>query len=220
MKAYVVHYRPLKTRRVRLSESLTRERIIGEFVDHYDRASLPSEETRIFDQRRRGWIGRRPLSKALMAITLTHLECMRRIAADDTPALVLEDDAILAEGFADKLDQCIRQLPMDWDILFVGDGCGFHIPSSLIEAGRLVYWKGREASDWGGDGATRCTDSYLLHPRCAREVLAFVERSAGSIRKPVDWWLNDVIRQLGLEVYWAEPTFVTQGSQSEYGSAY
>lgn len=34
------------------------------------------------------------------------------------------------------------------------------------------------------------------------------------IRLPVDWWLNQAIRELGLDVYWAEPTFVTQGTQS------
>ena len=31
--------------------------------------------------------------------------------------------------------------------------------------------------------------------------------------QPVDWWLNDVARDLSLKVYWAEPTIVTQGSQ-------
>jgi hypothetical protein len=33
-----------------------------------------------------------------------------------------------------------------------------------------------------------------------------------NITLPLDWWLNQVIRDLKLEIYWMEPTIVTQGS--------
>ena len=34
-----------------------------------------------------------------------------------------------------------------------------------------------------------------------------------NINLPLDWWLNEVIRDLKLEIYWMEPTIVTQGSE-------
>ena len=30
----------------------------------------------------------------------------------------------------------------------------------------------------------------------------------------IDWWLNDVSRHYNFNVYWAEPTIVTQGTQN------
>ena len=35
-----------------------------------------------------------------------------------------------------------------------------------------------------------------------------------AINMPSDWWLNKVIRDLKLEIYWMEPTIVTQGTQT------
>ena len=32
---------------------------------------------------------------------------------------------------------------------------------------------------------------------------------------PSDWWLNQVIRDLKLEIYWMEPTIVTQGTPKQ-----
>ena len=36
----------------------------------------------------------------------------------------------------------------------------------------------------------------------------------GAINMASDWWLNQVIRDLKLEIYWMEPTIVTQGTQT------
>ena len=33
-----------------------------------------------------------------------------------------------------------------------------------------------------------------------------------NIYAPLDWWLNQVIRDLKLEIYWMKQTIVTQGS--------
>ena len=41
--------------------------------------------------------------------------------------LVLEDDAILDKDFLSKLTRGLEQLPDDYDMLFLGDGCNYHI---------------------------------------------------------------------------------------------
>jgi hypothetical protein len=139
-----------------------------------------------------------------------------------TPTLVLEDDALIAPGFAQSLSRCLADLPDGWDLLFLGDGCGFHIPAELQVPGKSVHPKGREATSSGGAGATRCTDSYVMTPpRGGRGFATSSSHLAGRSTSPSSWWMNDAIRRCALEVYWAEPTFVTQGSQTAlYGSSY
>jgi hypothetical protein len=35
----------------------------------------------------------------------------------------------------------------------------------------------------------------------------------GSVRLPIDWWMNDAARATHAVVMWAEPTIVRQGSE-------
>ena len=43
----------------------------------------------------------------------------------------------------------------------------------------------------------------------------------GAIQMAVDYWLNQVIRDLKLEIYWMEPIIVTQGTQTgKYNSSH
>ena len=107
-------------------------------------------------------------------------------------------------------------------MLFLGDGCNLHIPLIKRRPFNLIYKKCREPTSWGGNGATRCTDSILISKKCAKKICNFYkEIKENEINLPVDWWLNNVIRELQLEIYWMEPTIVTQGSQNgKYNSSY
>jgi GR25 family glycosyltransferase involved in LPS biosynthesis len=214
MRTFVVHYRALVERKQAMLAQLSREGMTAEFVEQYERNTLREEDLGIFVRGRRfPWL--RPIiSPVQMAITLSHVHCWQGIAGQDLPGLVLEDDAILAVGFRDRLSEYLAELTGPWDMLFPGDGCGLHIPERMRVAGRHVYPKGREPSDWGGLGATRCTDSYVVTPVCARKLLRHLGSRPASIAKPVDHWLNDAIRETGIEVFWAEPTIVTQGSEA------
>jgi len=220
VRTYVVHYRKLRDRRTLLEGRLNEEGIQAEFVDHIDRDSIADHELGMFDLRRKyRWFGPR-IRPVDMAITLSHLHCLKLASASVDTTLILEDDAMLIDGFSEAMNRCFGQLPAGWDLCFLGDGCGFHIPECQRRADVLVYEKGHEPSDWGGDGATRCTDSYLVTPRAASRIVQHASGLRGSVRAPYDWWLNDVIRTLDLRVFWAEPTLVTQGSQSAYKSSY
>ena len=63
--------------------------------------------------------------------------------------LVLEGDAILDKDFVSKLTRGLKQLPDDYDMLFLGDGCNLHIESSKIKADQFIYTKCREPTNWG-----------------------------------------------------------------------
>jgi GR25 family glycosyltransferase involved in LPS biosynthesis len=219
MKAYVVHYKKLVDRRAAMERQLGREGIEADFIDQFDRDTVRGEDLSLFDRRRMPWRFRRRMPDVQVAITLSHLHCLRQIANSGHWGLILEDDAILAPGFRTGLERCVDQLPAGWGMCFLGDGCGFHIPPDRLRDGIVVYPKEREPTAWGGDGATRCTDSYVVHPACAARVIALLRALPRRIDRPIDWWLNEVIRHLRIDVYWAEPTLVTQGSQVAGGTS-
>ena len=147
--------------------------------------------------------------------TITH-KCLQKILNNEYKySLILEDDAILDKEFIPKLKRGLKQLPDDYDMLFIGNGCNLHIPLIKRTPYNFIYKKCREPTSWGGDGGTRCTDSYLVSKKGAKKLMSYVSKlKEGAINIPVDWWLNQVIRDLKLEIYWLEPTIVSQGTQT------
>ena len=211
MKIFVVHYKKLIERKALISSQLKGCGLDAEFVEQYERGNLREEDLDIFDRRKKyGFFGP-SMPKVQMAITLSHLYAYQEIASGHPFGLVLEDDARFDEKLSANIAECMAA---NWDMLFIGDGSKLHIPASETSPGQKVYLKSREATPWGGDGATRCADSYLITGSCAARLIEYSRREDRRIRLPVDWWLNQAIRELGLDVYWAEPTFVTQGTQS------
>ena len=64
---------------------------------------------------------------ALTAISLSHFYAYKKIAESYDSALIFEDDAILSDNFMVKLTKYINELPADFDILSIGNGCNLHI---------------------------------------------------------------------------------------------
>jgi len=204
MQIFVIHYAKLAERRKNMVMQLIVNDLDAEFITQYDRSSLLDEDKRIF---RAGY------SDADKAITLSHIYCYKQVSDRCDYALILEDDAVFNNQFRATLDNYITQLPADWDMVFIGDGCNLHIPYPIVQAqGGNIFKKCLEPTPWGGNGATRCTDSYLISKKCAARILNYVANPDLIIDGPIDWWLNDVCRKCQFQVYWAEPTIVTQGS--------
>ena len=206
---YVVHYSPLKERRSYLEQKFKKEQLNCEFITNLDRETLTQKQLSLFDLKH--------MNQADCAISLAHFEAYRRIIRSPYLFnLVLEDDACLARNFKIRLSKYLKELPNDFDMLFIGNGGGFHIPllTRLKSFGTHIFLKGHEASSWGGGGATRCVDSYFLSKNCAEKILNYFKilSKRQKIFKSIDWWLNDVIRVLDLKVYWLEPTLVSQGT--------
>ena len=105
-------------------------------------------------------------------------------------------------------------MPENWDMLFIGDGCKLHIEKHIVTPDINIYKKCLYPTNWGGNGATRCTDSYLVNKKCANQLCEYINTMSHKIDINIDWWLNDVSRHYNFNVYWAEPTIVTQGTQN------
>ena len=101
-------------------------------------------------------------------------------------------------------------------MLFIGDGCNLHIESNKITPNKFIYEKCLYPTNWGGNGATRCTDSYIVNRQCAVKLCDYINQNLmkNKIDLPTDFWINSAARDKNLKVYWAEPTIVTQGSET------
>uniref|UniRef100_A0A6C0JK75 Glycosyl transferase family 25 domain-containing protein n=1 Tax=viral metagenome TaxID=1070528 RepID=A0A6C0JK75_9ZZZZ len=206
MKIFVIHYAKLIERRKNMVMQLITNGLDAEFVTQYDRDQLSSEDKAKFVTK---------YKDDDIAISLSHLYCYKEIIKKYEYALILEDDAVFNNNFKKILLDYICQLPEDWDMLFIGDGCHLHIPNDVIcKSKGNIFKKCLEPTLWGGDGATRCTDSYLISKKCAQKIIDCFLSDRHLMDHAIDWWLNNVSRHFQFNVYWAEPTIVTQGSMT------
>lgn len=146
-----------------------------------------------------------------MSLFLKHIYSYREIINKYNEVLIFEDDIILSDNFVNKLNNYISQLPNNFDMLFIGDGCNLHIQSNKIQPNINVYEKCLYKTDWGGNGCTRCCDSYIVSKKCAIKIINNLKYQ---INLPIDHWLNIIALENNFNVYWAEPTIVTQGSEN------
>lgn len=205
MKAYITHYTPLIERKPMIQHECEVAGLEAYFIESYDRDVLTEEMKAKFAC---------TLSDSKKSLILKHIEAWRQIVESENPwGLVLEDDALLIPKFLSIFKKYMEELPTNFDIFMINYGCELHIPPTRIEENQHVYKRGTEPTYWGGDGGTRCTEGYVISRDCAKKFLDIYEKSPNnSIEKPVDWWMNIMLRELNCDVYWAEPPIVRQGS--------
>lgn len=204
MKIFVIHYDKLTERKEKIINQMNHLDLNFEFVSNHGKESLTQEERKKF----------RNITDGEISLALHHIECFKKIAEEDDYVLILEDDVLLHKNFNQILDIYIKQLPEDWDMLFIGNGCNRHIPQDVLIENQYVYKKDVEPNGKVNEGATRCLDSYLITKKCAKFILEKFQQPNYIVLTPCDLWLNCVIRNNNFNVYWAEPTIVKQGSEN------
>jgi GR25 family glycosyltransferase involved in LPS biosynthesis len=215
MKIVVLHYSKLTERKRHIIEQFKKHGITEyEFIERFDKDTITDDECPEFS---RDYINNR---RAELSLHLKHIYVYRLMVREQyDEVLVFEDDVILSNGFIETLALYMTQLPNDYDMLFIGDGCNLHIPQSMQTPNQYIYEKCLYETAWGGNGAAKCTDSYIISNMCAKKICDHIDTlitavDTKKINLAADWWLNQVARELMLKVYWAEPTIVTQGSQN------
>ena len=209
MKIFVLHYSKLTHRKNHIIHELKNHGIHDfEFIENFDKDEITDDQCPEFH---RNYIENK---RSELSLHLKHFYVYRLMMTENIEeALIFEDDVILSDGFMKKLTEYTTQLPSDYDMLFIGDGCRLHIPEDRLVPNQYVYEKSVEVTSYGA-GATRCTDSYIIHNRCATKLCNYISTLTNTIDAPIDYWLNDAAMNTKLKVYWGEPTIVTQGSQS------
>jgi len=208
MKVFVIHYTKLVERREHIKKQLARYNFDVEFITEYDKENFSKNDLALFNEG--------ILSMSEMSTIRKHLACYEKICNEDLDyALILEDDATLETDFENKLARYIEQLPALWDFCFIGSGCDLHVPDRIIQKsppGTNIFRKSNYYSSWGGSGATRCADSYIVSKRAAFKILDYLDKPDYKISKEQDHLLNEIALFKLLVTYWAEPTLVRQES--------
>lgn len=204
MKIFVLHCSKLVERKKHIIEQFSNQNIPFEFIENYDKDDIESE-SRFYSKE---------YKRSTMSLHLKHLHVYKLLSQCTEDALVFEDDIILCDNFMETLNKYLTQLPADYDMLFLGNGCNLHIEKDKLVQDKFIYEKCLYPTSWGGNGASRCSDSYLISNACAKKMFGYIKKLKSPIKLPIDWWINDVARNINLKVYWAEPTIVTQGSQT------
>lgn len=204
MKIYVLHYTKLADRKPHIISQFKKLNITDyEFVEKYDKEDLQESDKALFDS---------CIGDSWKSIANKHMYTYKLIADSCDSALILEDDVILCDNFTNILDYYMSQLPEDFDMLFIGNGANLHIPHHMLVPNKHIYEKGLYPTSWGGDGASRCSDSYIISNKCAKKMCEYINNIRYKINLTIDWWINVAARDNNFKVYWAEPTIVTQGT--------
>ncbi len=210
---WVVHHSPLAERRAHLEVEMKASGLDAwspVWLLEHDRESIPI--------RVREEAIRPPLNAGHLSVILKHLEVFRRAAESGAPFhLVLEDDVVIDREWQARLARMVAALPENWEILYVGDGCGLHVPwwcrllagHGTRTAG--VYFRGWQSTWWGGGGMSRCAAGYVIRPESARRFLAS-RQTKPPYEVTIDWLMNRVGAELRMRAYWAEPPLFRQGT--------
>jgi GR25 family glycosyltransferase involved in LPS biosynthesis len=215
MKTFVIHYEKLVDRKNAMMQQLCNNNMETdtEFVSNKSKDVLTDEEKSHFSKK---------LTDGEISLFIHHIECYKKLIEDPEHhwAIVFEDDAIFESNFKETLQKYMGQMPNEWDVLFIGDGClgnerkGTHIPQDKIIPGCNIYKK----NVLDRDCSAKCLDSYIISKKSAKKFVNEYNKQMEENIKfdcPVDFWLTKTIIQYDMNLYWAEPTIVKQGS--EYG---
>ena len=205
MKVFVIHYKKLVDRKDHILNQFKKHHITDyEFIE-IDRDELENEDISMFINN---------FSKPHIAVALSHFYAYKQISEKYDCGLIFEDDVILSDDFTHIFNRYMNELPEDYDMLFIGNGCCLHIEQHKLIPNKYIYEKGLFPTPWGGDGAGRCIDSYVVNKKCAIKLCDYISNLTYKIDIGCDWWLNRAARDNNFKVYWAEPTIVTQGTQN------
>lgn len=204
MKIYVLHYKKLIERKEHIKNEFKKYNLNYEFYEKFDKEELNNEDLKIFNNN---------LRDSEKSLTLKHINIYKEISNSNFDyALIFEDDVFLENDFNNILNKYITLLPNDWDMLFIGNGCNLHVNDIIKD--KFIYKKDSKNS------YTRCTDSYLISKKCATKITNYIDNLHNLnkfpyIHSPIDFLLNDILKNINANVYWCEPTIVSQGSQKQ-----
>jgi hypothetical protein len=219
LEVQVIHYTKLEERRPHVERVLLETGLDGfpvRWVTEWDQEAVRAGGR--YDEG--GWGDPTGIAAGSVSLILKHVEAWKRVVARAEPGLwhlILEDDVLVPEPerLVADLEAVTRELPEGgWDLLFVGLGCGLHVPwwRRLVSPGKRVFWRGwTKGWLWGGGGCSRCTEAYLIHPAFAKRLLES-RFSKPPFGLPIDWLLNEAGEEMKARSFWVEPPFVRQGA--------
>jgi len=191
-KIYICHWDKLTDRKKLMDKELLHNNITDvEWVTSFNTDELDSPSIT------NGYQKISNLSKPVISLLLKHCWIIKNAydkGYDDI--LILEDDATFEEDFTNRFNRYKIQLPLDWDVCWVGSCCDLHV--NQIE-GINVY----------RTNTSRCTHCYILSKSGINKIIKYIN----NIDDAIDWYFNNMIFNLGLNNFWFEPALSLQNKQ-------
>lgn len=207
---YICHYTKLPTRKPILDNQLNGLGLseMSKWVEVYDQddidfEQLPKQLPNINKPLKiDGRHNNRLLKKSEISLILKHNYIWNEMIDKNIDnVIVLEDDALLDSDFVNKLNNYTKDLPKDYDLLWIGSCCNLH--SKKIENDKHIYM----------ENGSRCTHGYMISLGCAKLMVEFHKIN----NLPCDFMFNEAIKKYNLKNYWLEPDLVSQNTK--FGSS-
>lgn len=209
MKIFILHYSKLIERKNNILLQFEKQNITDyEFIEFFDKDTLTEDDKKLFIPN---------FKPSMISLMLKHFYVYKEIASKYSHALILEDDVILTNNFINILNNYMTQLPNNYDMLFIGNGCALHIDAKLQKPNQNIYLKDKNNLFNCGHhvhGISRCSDSYIVSNKCAKQLCHYIDNLQYKINLPSDWWINLADKHNNFNIYWAEPTIVVQGTET------
>ncbi|NUA32025.1 glycosyltransferase family 25 protein [Cupriavidus basilensis] len=194
----IINVRSFVERRKHIQAQLSKFGLEGEFVHEFDAADIDKR----IDEKYFNGTGLRPTQKSC---SLKHIVALERICSRGwRRALILEDDAVLAENFPGGLKQALIESARHKcpHVIYLGCGGNQYTPRSQRTPGQYLYKNNRG----------RLTDSYVIGIAEASARLKWM--SANKMDLPIDLAFDAMDRLVGIEILWFEDPVVEQGSKN------
>jgi len=210
LRVYIIHYTPFVERRAHMETLLGihgLDRFPVRWISEHDREEI------LEDYQAGKYGDPAKIAASSVSLILKHLAAYRMAAAEPEGLhLILEDDILVKPGLLDAMETRLSELPEDWELFFIGEGCNLHVPWWRRRPGQRVYFRGWKPWFRGGAGTSRCTEAYFVRPAFARRFLdsKFARWPWGDTA--IDWLLAEAGYDLHIRSYWAEPPLITQGA--------
>lgn len=213
---YIIHHPPLVERKAYLSHALP----FAQFIEKTELDICCEPDERAWKKRTEGMYGGeipfRELAWGDYDCIEKHYAALTYTSNQTVPSLILEDDAILLEGFWECLHQVVQKENYNqWDVLFIGGAFPHTVAPSkyptdkypqLEESFLPFVPKGHPCSN------TVC--SYIVKPEVAA-LLAHHIWTKGVVL-PIDFEMNYMCKELDLKVCHYLPYVVQEGSSAGY----
>jgi len=152
------------------------------------------------------------IAEGWIAVTYKHYLALKDIVENSYPyGVIIEDNvAGFKNSIPDRLNMYLDQLPEDWDIVYDSDWITYQeIFEGNVTPEKLVYKKSNEITRNKNNeiivhGGTKSAQFYMVNLKSAKKLY---ENFLPFNHAP-DMWMNEIFRKLGINSYWAEPTFI------------
>jgi glycosyl transferase family 25 len=196
---YVIHAEHFVERKKHITQALSEQGIAFEFVEAFD----PKDITE--DVERNYFTPHVQMSMGAKSCALKHVHVMEMMRDRQQPlALVLEDDLILDKDFVPWVHAFLKEATDFSAGYSIQIGCAnnMYVPGRQLKENHHLYLMGE----------VRATEAYLVDAKASQRRLAWI--SEYKISLPIDHLFNRCDGELGLPIYWSDPTLVEQGSMN------